>query len=440
MYRFTIVNKVSSLFFKKSILYKKNSESPFPKIFLWVFGFCAVLLFSCNENPPKNLSGMWRATIKTDGGELPFHLEIKKKADSATYEAYAINGNERLKLDDLIITGDSVTIPIEIFDAKISAKISQNSLEGIWERYVGGEQYIRSTFHAEKDVLNRFETISTKKTEDVTGHWATNFISADGKSKTVAVGIFEQKGQKVTGTFLTTTGDYRYLEGILDGDSLKLSTFDGTHLYLFKALKTGNNLNGKFWSNISSLENWTATFDPNAKLPDLNKLTYLKPGFNKIEFEFPSNDGKLLNINDKSLENKVKIIQIMGTWCPNCMDESMYLAPWYDKNKNRGIEIIGLSYEKSTDLKVSGPKIEKMKKRFGMNYPVLLAGSKDAGEAAKSLPMLNTILGFPTTIIIDKKGVVRNIHTGFSGPGTGKYYTEWIADFNLLIDKLVAEK
>lgn len=439
MNRFTIVNKISSTFFKKSILDKKNSAHHSSMIILWVVGFCSMLLFSCNENSPTNLSGKWRATIKTDGGELPFHLEIIKKADSTTYEAYAINGNESLALDNLIIKGDSITIPIEIFDAKISAKISGKKMLGIWERYVGGEKYIRSTFHAEKNVLNRFETISTKKTENINGNWSTNFVTADRKTKTEAVGIFEQNGKKVTGTFLTTTGDYRYLEGVMDGDSLKLSTFDGTHLYLFKALKTGNKLNGKFWSNIASLENWTATLDPNAKLPDLDKLTYLKPGFNKIEFEFPSLEGKMVSLNDNAFENKVKVIQIMGTWCPNCMDESMYLAPWYDKNKNRGIEIIGLSYEKSTDLNVSGPKIEKMKKRFGMNYPVLLAGSKDAGEAAKSLPMLNTILGFPTTIIIDKKGIVRNIHTGFSGPGTGKYYTEWIADFNLLIDKLVTE-
>ncbi len=439
MVRFTIVNNVSFSFFKKPIFCVGRSIISSQIISLLFVCFYTVLLFSCKEKPALNLAGNWRATVKTNGGVLPFHLEIKKKADSTYYEAFVINGSERLKIDDLIIAGDSITLPIEIFDAKIKAKIIGNKMAGNWERFVGGEKYLRSAFLAEKDILERFETNSTKKTENVTGHWATNFTTADGKSKTEAVGIFEQSGQKVTGTFLTTTGDYRYLEGIMDGDSLKLSTFDGTHLFLFKALKTGNTLNGKFWSNISSLENWTATFDPNAKLPDLNKLTYLKPGFKKIEFEFPSTDGKMVNINNKEFENKVKIIQMMGTWCPNCMDESKYLAPWYDKNKNRGIEIIGLSYEKSIELSVSGPKIEKMKTRFGMNYPVLLAGLKGAGEAAKSLPMLNTILGFPTTIIIDKKGIVRNIHTGFSGPGTGNYYTEWIEDFNLLIDKLVAE-
>ncbi len=402
--------------------------------------FTFVILFSCENDNSVDISGKWRAIIQTDGGPLPFNLEIALKADSTSYQAYALNADERLELDTLIFENDSVTIPISMYDAKIVASISGKNMNGRWERFIGDKKYIGAKFAAQMGNNERFIAENNNKFENIEGKWATNFTSADGKNKTEAVGLFKQNGQKVTGTFLTTTGDYRYLEGIMDADSLKLSTFDGTHLYLFKAKKTGNKITGQFWSNIKSLENWEAQLDPKAALPDLNKLTYLKPGFNKIQFEFPEvGSNKSLNINDKSLENKVKIIQIMGTWCPNCMDESKYLAPWYLKNKGRGVEIIGLSYEKSIDMAVSGPKIEKMKQRFGIQYPILLAGSKNAGEAAKSLPMLNTILGFPTTIIIDKKGLVRNIHTGFSGPGTGQYYTEWAAEFNDLMDKLLAE-
>jgi hypothetical protein len=36
-------------------------------------------------------------------------------------------------------------------------------------------------------------------------------VKGDGRDTTV--GEFKQVGQKVTGTFLTTTGDYRFLEG-----------------------------------------------------------------------------------------------------------------------------------------------------------------------------------------------------------------------------------
>ena len=49
-------------------------------------------------------------------------------------------------------------------------------------------------------------------------------------------------------------------------------------------------------------------------------------------------------------------------------------------------------------------------------------------------------MSYPTTIFIDKKGKVREIHTGFSGPGTGKYYDEFVTEFNQLMDKLISEK
>ncbi len=414
------------------------------KILKFIFWFTIVnnCLVGFGQVNNENIGGYWRCEIKTDGGQLPFELFFNFNMSNVvqSHYTYAINGKEKLKLDKPFLKNDSLHIPIDMYDAEIVAKVDQGKMNGYWHRFIGGTKHIYSPFSAKFGHFERFKKLSTQKPVNINGKWTTTFTTVDGKNVTEAVGVFNQTGSKVTGTFLTTTGDYRFLEGIVDGDSLKMSTFDGTHLYLFLAKKTGNTLNGQFWYNIHSLENWTATLDPNAQLPDLNKLTYLKPGYSKFDFAFPDTEGKIISLDKYSFDNKVKIIQIMGSWCPNCMDESKYLAPWYIKNKNRGIEIFGLAYEKSTDLAISGPKIDKMKERFGIKYPVLLAGSKDAGEAAKSLPMLNNVLGFPTTIIIDKKGVVRQIHTGFSGPGTGKYYNDWIKEFNLIIDKLLVEK
>ena len=121
------------------------------------------------------------------------------------------------------------------------------------------------------------------------------------------------------------------------------------------------------------------------------------------------------------------------------MDETNFLSPWYKKNKSRGVEVVGLAYEKSADLKESAPKLQRMIDRFQIDYPIALAGTNNKAEASKTLPMLNRIIGFPTTILIDKRGNVRQIHTGFSGPGTGKYYDEFTDDFNRLVDKLIAE-
>jgi peroxiredoxin len=69
-----------------------------------------------------------------------------------------------------------------------------------------------------------------------------------------------------------------------------------------------------------------------------------------------------------------------------------------------------------------------------------LAGTPEDATIGKVLPMLHKINGYPTTFIIDKQGKVREIHTGFSGPGTGVYYTDWIQEFDKTIQALLVEK
>ncbi|UOQ74782.1 TlpA disulfide reductase family protein [Hymenobacter cellulosilyticus] len=133
------------------------------------------------------------------------------------------------------------------------------------------------------------------------------------------------------------------------------------------------------------------------------------------------------------------VLQVLGSWCPNCMDETNFLAPWYEKNKGRGVEIIGLGYERTPDQTLASQKLLKMKQRMNVGYDLAVAGVASKDSASKSLPQLAGVLAFPTTIFLDKKGEVRKVHTGFSGPGTGKYYQQEIADFNKTIDMLLKE-
>jgi thiol-disulfide isomerase/thioredoxin len=406
---------------------------------LLLFVFLAAMA-ACS---PKNelQTGTWRGVIPTDGGDLPFGLEISKNADSSTYSILAINGEERLALDTAYFKGDSLVIPMDIFDANLTAKIKGDEMTGTYKKMRSNGTFLVGNFKAKRGNLSRFEGILPTKS-NISGKWSTLFRSAeDPADTTLSIGVFKQNGSIVNGTFLTPTGDYRYLSGNMSGDSLWLSCFDGNHVFLFKAkLNTATKtMEGKFWSNLKNVENWTATANEKATLPDAKILTFLKPGFNKFAFDFPDAEGKKISLQDERFKGKVTVVQIMGSWCPNCMDETKFLAPWYLKNKVRGVEIVALAFEKSTDLAVSGPKLERLRKRFSVPYPILLAGSNDKEMASKTLPMLNKILSFPTTIFIDKKGNVRAIHTGFSGPGTGQYYDDFVADFDRQIDGLLAE-
>lgn len=382
-------------------------------------------------------AGFWRAELPTVAGTLPFHLSLEM--ENGKLQAYAINGKEKLGLDEPFFKNDSLHIPMEIFDAEIIAHLSGESMKGIFNRKASNLSLRTVPFSAQKNQNYRFEkerkeAIST----NVNGAWEATFSTENGSYP--SVGILEQTGSQVTGTFLTTTGDYRFLAGDIVGDSLKLSCFDGNHVFLFKAKINGDKLEGGvFCAAFSYTEKWEAFKNPAASLPDPTTLTYLKPGFTTIDFAFKNTKNETVSLQDKRYKGKVVLVQIMGSWCPNCMDESRFLAPYYQKNKGKGVEIIGLAYEKSTDPTFAYPKLDRMKERFGIEYEILLAGTNDKEVAARSLPMLSKILSFPTLIVLDKKGIVREIHTGFSGPGTGKYYDKFVSDFYSLMEKLLAE-
>ena len=381
----------------------------------------------------------YRASINIETGVLPFGLELQKKGNN-TYQAYILNASEKFQTDDASISDDSLRIPISLFDSEIVAKMTDKGLVGIFRKNKGRKSFVQVPFKATLGYNYRFvPTLKTAPKTDLQGKWSTNFVNTTTQKKSFAVGIFEQKGNIVTGTFLTTTGDYRYMDGNRVGDSLFLSTFDGSHTFLLKAKIKGNKMTGKFSDSVLGFRNIEATKDDKAELPDVKKITYLKEGYDKLNFTFLNEKGEKVSLSDDAFKGKVTVVQILGSWCPNCMDESTYLAPFYKKNKIKGLEIIGLAYEKNLDLEFFKTKMNLIRKRFGIEYPLLQAGINNSESATESLPMLNKVMGFPTTIIIDKNGKIRETHTGFSGPGTGKYYAEWVNDFERLIDKLLKE-
>ncbi|WP_298777547.1 peroxiredoxin [uncultured Polaribacter sp.] len=277
---------------------------------------------------------------------------------------------------------------------------------------------------------------------NITGSWQTIFNQKKETEKYIAKGIFKQTNNKVTGTFRTTTGDYRYLEGIVDGDSLKLSTFDGAHAFLFTAKVNDSIMNGFFYSGNHWKEPFTATLNNSYELPNENNLTYIKKGYESFDFSFPDTRGRIFSLSDPEFENKIIILQIMGTWCPNCLDESKFLVNYLKDNPNKNIQIISLAFEVAKTRKIAYQRINRLKERLKINYPVLLAqfgNLADKKLAQKKLPMLNHILSYPTTIFIDNKGKVRKIHTGFNGPATGKKYEDFKIDFENFINLLISE-
>jgi peroxiredoxin len=256
----------------------------------------------------------------------------------------------------------------------------------------------------------------------------------------VAVGEFNQSHDAVSGTFLTATGDHRFLAGQVKGDEVYLSTFDGAHVFLYKAkILSDGSLAGDFWSGLASHEKWTAKRDAGAQLPDAYGLTAMRAGTRHFDFAFPDLSGKTVSSQDPQFHGKVLIVALAGSWCPNCHDEAAFLAPLYKDYRAKGLEIVSLMFEHFGDFPRAAEATRRFRQHYGIEYTTLIAGISDKDDAAKKLPMLQSFVAFPTTIFIDRKGNVRKIHTGYSGPATGDHYTQFVNEVKTTLDQLLAE-
>ena len=410
------------------------------KQLIFIFFISISLIFGCNLNKeqeePGNLlkTGNWRGVLKPQEIEIPFIFRVEE--NEGKYVIKLINAEEKIPLDEIVMDKDSIHIPLFIFDATIHAKIEGDKMVGIWVKNYAADYVIPFEAFFGNDPRFVLENPSANVSFD--GKWEVDFISEESTDK--AIGLFKQKGNQVTGTFITPTGDYRFLEGVVDGKTMKLSCFDGSHAFLFEAnISEDDKITGEFWSGKSWYQKWTAKRNDNFELPDPYALTYMNEGYDTFEFKLPNTAGELIDLSDERYKDNVVVVQVFGTWCPNCMDETTFYADWYKKNKDRGVEIIGLAFESKADADYAIRRINKMKEKLGVEYEVLIAGTTSAESRAKALPMLNKIMSFPTSIVLDKQHKVRKIHTGFSGPGTGEYYEKFVEEFNLLMDKLISE-
>jgi thiol-disulfide isomerase/thioredoxin len=375
--------------------------------------------------------GIWRAVLLTPGGELPFNFEVSQRADA--YTITIINGEERLQLDDILIKGDSVIAQFPVYESELRLKIKGDSLTGVFTNLTR-QTNASIPLLAKAGDKRRFAE-SKKATSDPTGKWSIEF-SPMQKTKTNAVGVFEKesKSNRLTGTFLTPSGDYSYLEGTVSGDSLYLSTFNGVFVYLFKAKISDNTMRGMHWSGTHHSEPWSAVRNANAKLPDPNALTTMNGPFG---FSFPDLDSMMVSLDDERFKNKVVVVQFLGSWCPNCLDETAYLTKYYDKNASKGMEIVGLSFEKTDSFQHAVRNVTRFKNRFDVKYPLLIVGNRSKRQDI--YPGLQNFQGYPTTIFLDKQHRVRKIHAGFNGPATGAEYEKFKDEFENFIKMLLNE-
>jgi thiol-disulfide isomerase/thioredoxin len=415
-----------------------NSGAPaIGALSLLAVGLCACHRGTPNEPAPAVKMGTYRAVLTLPGGELPFGLELG--VEGAKTLGYLVNGKERVKLDEVKVAGPHLEISMPGYENRLTADAAGDGLQGevVLVKSGGKQQHI--PLHAQQGREYRFFAMPTPGSIDVSGRWAVRFVDDDGTPE-IAVGEFAQSRDVVSGTFLTETGDHRFLAGQVRGDGLFLSTFDGAHAFLYKATAAADGtLAGDFWVGTAHHERWTAKRDANAALPDEYGLTHMRAGAKQFDFAFPDLAGKTVTSKDPAFQGKVLVVALAGSWCPNCHDEAAFLEPLYREYRGKGVEIISLMFEHFGDFPHAAEATQRFRQHYGIEYTTLIAGISVKDEAAKKLPMLDRVYAFPTTLFIDRKGVVRKIHTGFSGPATGEHYAQFVDEVKTTLNQLLAE-
>ena len=398
-----------------------------------IYLFVCFLFIACKEQEEKNNSEMskkWIGYLEIgENKTIPFTFEF---VDSS--KIVITNGKERILVKGLHHK-ESIKFPFENYNSFLEIKKPlKDTLMGV---FINEDRKENKSipFFAYPNI--GFEIIDRDK-EVITQKWEVYF-NYNSPSKYPAIGLFSIfKNNSLEGTFLTETGDYRYLSGKIEDNKLQLSCFDGSHAFLFEAEKIGDSLNGLFYSGAHWKTNWFGlkndTFELNnpyeiTQLVNDKKLQFSKLNLEKDSVYFPNNHTN----------GKVIIIQIFGSWCPNCMDEIMFFNELYKEYKNKGLEIIGLGYEIPVEIDDKINRLKKLKERKRIDYTLLLGGDANKQKASEDFPMLNSITSFPTTLILNRKGEIIKTHTGFNGPGTGEIYKTYKEEMKNTIEKLLNE-
>ena len=262
----------------------------------------------------------------------------------------------------------------------------------------------------------------------------------EGASSFNVVGEFEQAGSQVTGTFRAATGDYRYLSGGVVNDTLILSCFDGVHAFRFEAKKLAvDSIEGVFYSGETYRATWQAVVDTNASLTSPFGLSYPIDATHPLVLKVKTMKGKNRTLSDNDFRGHPTVIQIMGTWCPNCLDETRYFVTLKQQPEFDDVRFILVAFENGMTDKDRLKRLKRYTQKIELNYPAFLGGEATTKQAGTVFNALNGVFAFPTTLFLTKQGIIKQVHVGFDGPGTGNHFEELKRDFEELLRQLVQE-
>lgn len=390
-------------------------------------------------------------------GGIPFTIELLF-TDVTEARGTLVTGDQRVEATQTSIDDESITLSFDYYDAQISVGLSSDNQAAFFENglvYSDDERSVRYEGEwSKRRSLNEVTRMPLvmhfsgagefypRSAPEVKG-WESSVPSRStirfSKESEPAVLEVRRNSTQVKGTILTTTGDYRHMSGTLIDNQLTLSTFDAGHAILFKGvINPDGSMSGEYSSGPTYTDTWTGQWDDNAALPDPFSLTTFTGTVEALDaLTFPDTEGKPRRVGD--FAGKARIIELWGTWCPNCKDAAPVLAELQERYEDKGLSILGLAFEATGDAERDRKQVALYKQRFNIAYPSLIAGVRGKDSAAKAFPMLDQIRAYPSFIFIDGAGKVRGVYTGFTGPAAPEEHERLKRAFDQKVREILGE-
>lgn len=394
------------------------------------------MVAGCAKSPPGLADGSYRAVLEAPAGELPFGLDIAHAGGAPV--ATIVNGADRVRAEQTRYADGTLTLAFPSYDASLALRPAADG------GFTGTAHLYRRTGRidvplvATRGAAPRFFATTSAPAATLGGRWP---ITTSGDRPERGVLLLEQHGNDLSGSIQFASGDERFLVGQVSGDRFALSTFDGNQGSVWRGrIRPDGTLAGdSFGPASSSADGWTSGIRNAPAATGFAAVAEEKPPVEHLSFTFPDANGKRVSLSDPRFRGKVVVIAIGGTWCPNCHDESAFLAPYVKRRAAEGLAAIGLEFEYDADPVRSAQQVRRFAERYGISYPMLIAGVATPEDTRRALPQIGGVKVYPSTLFIDRHGRLRAIHIGYAGPATGALNVEGNQAFDALVSKLLAE-
>lgn len=376
----------------------------------------------------KSLDGRWDAVVVARDVEVPFPFEIEVEGDAIKGSFF--NGERRITSTRGQLTGDDLTLWFDQYATRLEAKVKDGKLEGEYVRTRNAYPFRASPSTGES-------AAAAADVPSIEGTWITTADSNKGEQAWRF--IARQDGASIEGTILRIDGDTGTLTGSYQDGRFVLSHFSGARPLLLEVTPQDD---GTLVLELNEKTKLRAARANTSKAADIGKPTEssrhtrIEDPSEPFRFSFPDLEGNLVSHTDPKFQGKVVLVNISGSWCPNCHDEAPFLVSLYDKYRDQGFEIVSLSFESGDQLE-NPTRLRAFIDEYGIDYTVLLPG--EPSEVEEKVPQAVNLNSFPTTFILGRDGRVRHVHAGFPSPGSAEYYEKAVNEITEHVEQLLAE-